>query len=536
MAREDPARASWQAFFALFAIIMGGLYQSPSAYTAEGSPDLKAWGIETLDRIEKDLRRPGSALYADYGTINGKRGAEFGGYAFIWPSSYMLSALAAAARIQPDRYRERVIVYADALDAYWIEKEGIGGYAVLPHGSERYHDDNALMALALIDAYEVTRERRFLVRAIEALKFVASGESKTRGGGIRQHEDRSGAAAVCATAPATLCALRVYNHTRDRSYLRQAERWHGFLLSESAGLRDARTGLFHEQKEGSLAYLSAWVLQSSLLFYKQTGKKEHLEEGQRIANSAIVAWVLPGGALRESGKWGGSDLCDALIALYQTDGNARWYTTAVGILRFLHEHGADAKGRYGEYWNEVHTGQLLPKFFLLSMATVARAYWAAAAVRPPVITTILPTSQSTGQLWRYVTQAPPMNWHEREFDDSGWTSGAAGFGTPETPGTVVRTRWATKEIWLRRTFVLPEGTPLERLHLLVHHDDDAEIYLNGRLVARLKGYTTGYTLYPVRAAGLVVPGTNTLAIHVRQDFGGQYIDAGIVSVGQGPPR
>jgi hypothetical protein len=58
------------------------------------------------------------------------------------------------------------------------------------------------------------------------------------------------------------------------------------------------------------------------------------------------------------------------------------------------------------------------------------------------------------------------------------------------------------------------------------------VYLNGVLVATLDGYTTSYELVPLDAAGRAAlrPGTNTLAVHVRQTDGGQYIDVGLVEV------
>ena len=67
---------------------------------------------------------------------------------------------------------------------------------------------------------------------------------------------------------------------------------------------------------------------------------------------------------------------------------------------------------------------------------------------------------------------------------------------------------------------------------VVHHDEDTEIYLNGVLAARLTGYTTEYEDVPLsaEAKAALKPGKNTIAVHVKQTSGGQYIDVGIVDV------
>lgn len=141
---------------------------------------------------------------------------------------------------------------------------------------------------------------------------------------------------------------------------------------------------------------------------------------------------------------------------------------------------------------------------------------------------LVPTSEQEGQDWRYVTSAPTGTWTTVDFDDSQWNSGQAGFGAEGTPGAVVRSTWNGRDIWLRRIFEIdsvPEGVVLLR----VHHDEDAEIFLNGVRIARLRGYTSGYQWQPaesnVRAA--VRPGKNSLAVHCRQTTGGQYIDVGL---------
>jgi len=102
-----------------------------------------------------------------------------------------------------------------------------------------------------------------------------------------------------------------------------------------------------------------------------------------------------------------------------------------------------------------------------------------------------------------------------------------------TPGAVVRTQWNTDNIWLRREFELAPNavsSKTQSLALRIHHDEDVEVYLNGVEAARLPRWTSGYLETPVAAAALrtLHPGRNLMAIHCRQNNGGQYIDAGIV--------
>jgi hypothetical protein len=160
---------------------------------------------------------------------------------------------------------------------------------------------------------------------------------------------------------------------------------------------------------------------------------------------------------------------------------------------------------------------------------------------------VVPTSRKEGVEWRFTTTAPDPRWTGPDFDDSAWKRGPGGFGTRGTPGSVVRTEWATSDIWLRRTFELPErelgkGGGGERgagdLVFFVHHDEDVEIYLNGVLAARSSGFLTEYEELPLSKEGRAAlrKGKNVLAVHCRQTQGGQYVDLGIARVRAVPPE
>lgn len=151
---------------------------------------------------------------------------------------------------------------------------------------------------------------------------------------------------------------------------------------------------------------------------------------------------------------------------------------------------------------------------------------------PPQMHVLAATSENSPQTWRYTISKPKGKWAKSEFDDKGWKSGPGGFGTEGTPRAVVRTVWNTPDIWLRRSFdvdALPEGG---QLMLVIHHDEDAEVFINGELVRKLPGNTRHYgpLLLDENARKPLRKGRNTIAVHCHQTVGKQYVDAGLMDI------
>ena len=155
---------------------------------------------------------------------------------------------------------------------------------------------------------------------------------------------------------------------------------------------------------------------------------------------------------------------------------------------------------------------------LASAAALAAAVFAVpATAAPPLVDTA-----------RYTFEKPADGWEKPGFDASEWKEGRGGFGTAGTDGARVGTTWATDDVWLRKTVTLA-AIP-DRPALLVSHDEDAEVYLNGEKIAEFGGYVTEYLTRPLsqRAAGSLKVGENVLAVHCRQRDGGQFIDVHLV--------
>jgi iduronate 2-sulfatase len=107
----------------------------------------------------------------------------------------------------------------------------------------------------------------------------------------------------------------------------------------------------------------------------------------------------------------------------------------------------------------------------------------------------VPTATPIVDQWRCTLRRPAEGWRRADFDDAGWKVGFGGFGILSTPGSRVGTTWATNSIWLRKSFEL-KAIPAKPA-LLIHHDEDAEVYIDGKPVASLKKFTTKYIVVPL---------------------------------------
>jgi hypothetical protein len=206
------------------------------------------------------------------------------------------------------------------------------------------------------------------------------------------------------------------------------------------------------------------------------------------------------------------------VQLYDVEGEVNGYLTydrrpkvPPEVIRTIHAYGL------GRHWAN-RPGQQLEAGLANTNASVAK------------VQTLVPSSKDSAQVWRFTTEDPGNDWTADTFDDSRWKSGPGGFGTEGTPGAVVRTVWDNSDIWLRKSFEVSEIPAGGKLFLELHHDEDAEIYINGKQVKSLEGFVTRYLQLPLDAAAVraLRQGRNTIAVHCHNTAGGQYVDVGLL--------
>lgn len=150
---------------------------------------------------------------------------------------------------------------------------------------------------------------------------------------------------------------------------------------------------------------------------------------------------------------------------------------------------------------------------------------------------LVPTANIEPLEWRLTLEKPSddASWTRMAFDDSTWQAGRSGFGTSNTPSAKVGTEWTAESIWLRHHFKI-DSLPEHPLRLRFHHNDDAEVFINGVRIVELKGRTKWYKEieFPKEARDALVKGENVLAVTCRNLGGPQYIDVGIIEVVPAP--
>lgn len=342
------------------------------------------WGRETLRRIDADLAVAKRRLYREMVFLDGSGDSERTKIAFLWPSSVQLSALAAAARVEPDEYSEPLIAFADALQAYWRDDNRLGGYNNQPQPQrlDRYYDDNAWMALALIDTFVVTGERRFLDRARAAVNFALSGEDDVLGGGIYGRENGRQAKHASVTAPTVVAALRLYQKTGRERFLKAGRRlaeWTTDNLQAPNGLFfdniDTQGGLSRRQ----LARNAAMMIRAYGLLQESDGDDAYLEAARRVATAARRRWVNPDSGAISAEAPNARVLCEAFLLLHQRDPEGGWSDIACAALKFLYKRTRGPNKRYPKRWDQTPRAALT-RFRLIDQASAARAYWVAARI------------------------------------------------------------------------------------------------------------------------------------------------------------
>lgn len=241
---------------------------------------------------------------------------------FMWANGVQFSALVGGMKQNKAKYTPFVAAFFDGISDYWDSRAAIPGYDAYlssPGNSDKYYDDNAWMVITFAEAYELTKERRYLDRAIETLRFVLSGWDDKLGGGIYWREDKK-SKNTCSNTPSAVAALSVARHYNKSQYVGWAERIQGWatrtLQAPNAAYWD-NIALDGKVERTQWTYNAALALRADLGIYRMTGNKWYLDEAKRIAHASETIFVNPKtGGFRDDALFS-HHLVEAFLDLYR---------------------------------------------------------------------------------------------------------------------------------------------------------------------------------------------------------------------------
>jgi rhamnogalacturonyl hydrolase YesR len=360
-------------FFLLHCVLAADTFAERPRTRAQ---QFQLWGEEVLQQIARDFWLPQQQNFAEEAAL--EKQSDSRQPAFMWSSGVQLSALSAAARLNPGEFREPLNNYIAVLQTYWHEHAGIGGYDILPKSreSDRYYDDNCWIVLTLSEIHQHTGEQYHADLAKNAFRFVLSGEDSKLGGGIYWRENDRRTKNTCSNAPAIVSALRLYQITGKGTYLSTAQKLYAWTCEH---LQD-EDGLFFDNMRADgtadkrkYSYNSALMIRANCLFHEVLKEPKYLAEAQRIADRAKSRWLIADNqGLRDSGRFAHM-LIEAFLAVYDLDNDPRWLKVASANMIFVHDNLPDAQGRYPGRWDKV-TSKQLSRYQLIDQSSVARAY------------------------------------------------------------------------------------------------------------------------------------------------------------------
>lgn len=320
-----------------------------------------------------------SLTYMQQGSVQSKE------VSYLWPFSGMFASTSILMQLpgKKAKYRPYMDSLVTAIEKYRDTTRSPVAYQAYPSFLEkvdRYYDDNGLVGIDYLHAYEVDPRPAYLDRAKDAFRFILSGWSDKLGGGVTWLEGHGDQKPACSNGMATLLALKLYQATGDKSYLDWGKRFYQWMfenLRDSAGLyiNDRKTA------DGSLnktywTYNSGSMIEASVLLYRFTNEKKYLTEARRTAaasytffgkkqpNSLVSVLDLP---------WFVLVLFRGYEALYEEDGDPRFINCIIDNVDYAWKSARDKHGLIYNNWNGV-TDEMNTAKWLLDEACMIEFY------------------------------------------------------------------------------------------------------------------------------------------------------------------
>lgn len=262
---------------------------------------------ETYDAIVRCYRIT-SGTAAGLFNENYPKGSGDGAASFLWPYDGLVAGVSTLHKLGYEvGYKDMV----DRFESYYRQRGvlNVGGYGSSTDGKngggDRFFDDNAIIGIELVEAYELLKDPKYLERCAQIVKFYKAGIDNTMGralwwceSNINQPGNDSSNKPACANGFATWFLMRYYEvcpEAEKTEVLALAKDLYQWLYDN---LRDPGDNLYWNSKgaDGSInttkwTYNSGAMIAGGVRLYEATGDTRYLNEAKATAKSSYDYYV-----------------------------------------------------------------------------------------------------------------------------------------------------------------------------------------------------------------------------------------------------
>lgn len=366
--------------------------QTPPPSSGE-EVDYKERAKELFDLIQIHYRISSGGLYKE----NYPQQAGDLSYSYLWPYDGIVSGAALLTELGYSVGFEIMVVN---FDKYW--RDNVAGNAIPGFGSStngttgggtRFYDDNSIVGINLVDAYEITGNEVFLSRARQVVQFLKSGEDNVLGGALWWNEEQKNITGevnsnkpTCSNGYATQFLLRYYTvceASEKADVLAFAKRLYAWLKTN---LKDTDHCYWNDMNnQGGInktkwTYNTGVMIQNGVCLYRITGENSYLNDAVASAQGSYDYFVKTRNGVTLSypdhDPWFNTKLLRAYIDLVPLHAKVDSYIKAYA--KYIN-HGYDAARLTTGFFYEDWTGVSPNRYYsLLMQAAVVESYAALA--------------------------------------------------------------------------------------------------------------------------------------------------------------
>jgi predicted alpha-1,6-mannanase (GH76 family) len=287
------------------------------------------------------------ALINQFWNVNGKyfNTNNSGDNSFqYWPQAHALDVLIDAyERTNDQTYRN----YFDQ----WFEGVKIKNGNTWKND---YYDDMEWNALAILRAYDVTKDEKFKNAALQIWEYIKVGWNDNAGGGITWKKGMEYSKNACSNGPACILAARLYQKFGDESNKEWALKIYNW---EKSTLFNANNGIVYDNINSETGKIQEWIftynegtfIGSAVELFKIFNEKAYLNDAVLAADYTISS-LVDNSILKSEGT-GDGGLFKGIFIRYFTQLIQQDRLDAIAKKRYLQfiKHNAETLWNEGTY-------------------------------------------------------------------------------------------------------------------------------------------------------------------------------------------